>query len=136
MDKGAQIWCPGKSYSKGIWAVYILLPFGAAAAIFVGLRYRNKRGFGSIRLSDGADSTRLSSPILAKIVSATVVIPVALFSLISRIPWPTSIPDFVRNIRLPRFGRGQYSRLSQDEHAGVLMDDYEVSNLDDDADEL
>lgn len=131
------MWCPGKSYSKGIWAVYILLPFGAAAAIFAGLRYRKKRGFGSIRLSDGANGNRLSSPLLTKVVSAAVVIPIALFGLISRIPWPTSIPDFIKNIRLPSFGRGgQYSRLNQDEHAGVLMDDYEVSNLDDDADEL
>lgn len=136
LEKGAQMWCPGKSYSKGIWAVYILLPIGAAAVVFAGLRYHKKRGFGSIRLNDLGDGPTLSNPILAKIVSAAVVIPVALFGLISRIPWPTSIPDFIRNIRLPTFGRSQYSRLSQDEHSGVLLDDYEVSNLDDDADEL
>jgi hypothetical protein len=130
------MWCPGKSYSKGIWAVYILLPIGAAAVILAGLRYHKKRGFGSIRLNDLGDGPTMSSPMLTKIVSAAVVVPVALYNLVSRIPWPTSIPDFIRNIRFPTFGRNQYSRLSQDEHSGVLLDDYEVSNLDDDADEL
>lgn len=89
----------------------------------------------------------LSSPIVAKIVAAAFVIPVAIIGILSRISIPRSLSDLsFSNIHLPSFmsrrrGSG-YTPLGQDEHTDVLLDDYDgseehlIDEIDDDADEF
>ncbi|KAL0080134.1 hypothetical protein F4703DRAFT_1905796 [Phycomyces blakesleeanus] len=149
LDEGEKHWCPGKSHSSGMWAVYVFAPLGGALLIFACL-YLRKYGApinrGRIRLADGttqqSSGTSLSSnPLVATIVSAIILIPVAVMGLLSRIRVPSSFSDLnvFSNVSLPSFGRrgsNHYSALGQDEHADVLLDDYDggEENLIDDVD--
>ncbi|ORZ10539.1 hypothetical protein BCR42DRAFT_469972 [Absidia repens] len=146
LDKeGDQIRCPGRG-SGTHWTVYLFAPVFGAAIVFGCLRYRHvfrHQGFGSIRLPDSAASATngiISHPVITKILSAIVIIPVALVGLVSRIPVPHSLADWnvFQYLRLPSFlqcrSGTQYSPLDQDD-TDVLLDDYDAEE-DSDADEL
>ncbi|KAI9318385.1 hypothetical protein BX666DRAFT_1927417 [Dichotomocladium elegans] len=152
LDEGDKYWCPGKSTSGGKVVLYVLAPILGAGLIYTCLQYRRSSHGGRIHLPDSSQmstSRLVSHPVLAKVVAAAVVIPVALIGLLSRIPVPHSLSDLtdmLHSIPLPSWlsqrGRG-YNPLSQDEHAAdVLLDDYDGSegqlleDIEDDADEL
>ncbi|KAI8075104.1 hypothetical protein BC940DRAFT_363148 [Gongronella butleri] len=141
LDKqGDMIRCPGRPGSSN-WAWFLFGPVIGAAAVFACFRYRHifrSHGrFGSIRLPDGAPASAdslLSHPILTKVVSAMVIVPVAIVGLLSRVRLPRNLGDmsFLQNIRLPSFmqrGGPRYSPLDQDE-TDVLLDDYDASDSD------
>ncbi|KAI8967795.1 hypothetical protein BDF20DRAFT_917392 [Mycotypha africana] len=146
-----QMWCPGASRRSHGWIAFIFAPIIGAGLVFAALQYRRRGGFGRIRLPDSlhqqaGSSPFVSNPIVAKIVSAAVVIPVAIAGIFSRIRLPTSFSDISRsfgNWEWPSFlsrrrRSGGYTALGQDEQAGVLLEDYDGSeeHLIDEADEL
>ncbi|KAG0173404.1 vacuolar protein sorting/targeting protein PEP1 [Apophysomyces sp. BC1034] len=142
LDKGDQRWCSGKSGSGAMWVLYLFAPVIGAGLVFVCLRYRNQVAFGRIRLPDGGTrETWNIPPILTKMAAISVIIPVGILALLSRIPRPQSWSDLnvFRNFHMPTFRRGgpRYSPLGQDEHTDVLLDDYDGSeeHLIDEADE-
>ncbi|KAF7724908.1 vacuolar protein sorting/targeting protein PEP1 [Apophysomyces ossiformis] len=132
LDKGQQHWCPGKARSSAMWVVYLFAPIVAASIVFACLRYRRRVGFGRIRLPDSGtrESWHLPS-FITKMAAISVVIPVTILTVISRIPRPQSLSDLniFRKFRMPIFGsRGpRYTPLGQDEHTDVLLDDYDGS---------
>ncbi|CAO3618171.1 unnamed protein product [Cunninghamella echinulata] len=145
LDKGDRIRCPGRGGSH--WVIYIFAPLFGAAVIFGCLRYRRafRYGrFGTIRLPDSGNNTAsdiLSHPIVSKVVSAIIIVPVVLVGLISKISLPRSLSDLniFSQFNLPSFlqfrNGPRYSALDQDD-TDVLLDDYDASDSDGDADEL
>lgn len=100
--------------------------------------------FRTIRLPDSGNNTAndiLSHPIVSKVVSAIIIVPVVLVGLISKISLPRSLSDLniFNQFNLPSFlqfrNGPRYSALDQDD-TDVLLDDYDASDSDGDADEL
>lgn len=134
-DIGTWRTCPGKGYSAGAWAAFVLIPLACAGAVAAILWNRRKRGgmqFGRIRLPDFdsmANSRSSRNDLISTVAAVVLFVPVAIYTV------GANVFDRVSGYISKRRGggnqfsyvdRGGYTQVSTDDDAAeVLMDDYD-----------